>query len=79
MYAFLYYLASADDGSRSNSPVLGKLLKVQTSPSTFVTTSLPAQTCLPVYVSSAEDNLQVHKVCTLNFHFNISLRTGYFD
>lgn len=53
--------AYSDDGSRSSSPVLGKLLKVQISSSpTFVTASSPASS--PVSVSSQDDALQVCKI-----------------
>lgn len=53
--------SSADDSSRSNSPVLGKLLKVQASSSTFVTPSLPPQTSLPVYIPVPEETTQEYK------------------
>lgn len=55
--------AYSDDGSRSSSPVLGKLLKVQTSSSpTFVTASSPTCTSLPVSVPAQDDTPQVCKI-----------------
>lgn len=48
--------SSADDGSRSSSPVLGKLLKVQVSSPTFVCTPLPPRTSMPVYVPVPDDD-----------------------